>query len=287
MHCPVDCKYCMANRIDIRSKFWEDVNNRIGLNKSCLFINRLPNDPPVAEMGFPWHLMDGEYLGFQGITDCFWQPYFNDLEFIIDKVNNSKIRRLVLTTKLPVSINLLSLLKTCKKLLVVYSLTGLDSLENTTTSSRINSMELLLKEGIDVFPIIHPYIHEVSDLSFISQLEKLGLKYISWKGFRFNPNNMPDLIKLIPPHLLNVYTKNEEEILLGEDYLKELTSKHNLTYIDLKSYIRKNRPIDGVSVEQATQDVNSLKELVCLSTSEKDSNLLYDYVIKRRTEKKS
>lgn len=279
--CPVKCKYCMASKIDIRKMYWEN-DNRIGLNKSCLFINRLPNDPNIKDMNFPWHLMDGEYLGFQGITDCFWNIYFEDLKYVIDKVNNSKIKKLILISKIPINEKQLNLIKNNPKILVVYSLTGLDALEQTTTNDRIEAIKRIKENNVDVLPIIHPYIHNYSDISFLPKLKEIGLKYISWKGFRYNPHNMSELNKFIPQDILKQYICNEEEVLIGDEYLKEETSKLGLQYIDLKQYIKRDNGIKGVSKEVAEKQVNELLNNVVISSSEKDLSKLVDYVINRR-----
>ena len=100
--CPVNCKYCMASKIEKRSQYWK-MGEKIGMNKSCTFINRFPSDPPLKDMNIDWSLFDGEYLGFQGITDCFWNKYYDDLCWLIKKVKNSKIKKLVLTSKIPIN----------------------------------------------------------------------------------------------------------------------------------------------------------------------------------------
>ena len=284
MLCPVECKYCMASKIDQRSKYWNN-GSRIGINKSCIFINRIITDKPLKESDIDFTILEGDVVGFQGITDCFWNVFYDDLKFLIENLDNFKIKKLVLTTKMPVTDDIINLIKG-KRVLVVYSLTGLDFLEKTSTEIRLNSIEKLLKNNIDVFPIIHPYIHNISDISFLPKLQELGIKQISFKGFRYNPNNMKELEKYIPIEILKQYDKNEEEILLGEDFLKKEIKKYGLEYIDLKEYIYNSLDnIYSFDEKLVREKVKKIVNDIVISSSEKDLDTLIDYVVKRRIKK--
>ena len=272
MLCPVECQYCMASKIDQRSKYWNN-GSRIGINKSCIFINRLVTDDPLKESNIDFSILEGDVVGFQGITDCFWNVFFDDF----------KIKKLVLTTKMPVTNKIIKLLKG-KRVLVVYSLTGLDFLEKTSTETRLNSIEKLLKNDIDVFPIIHPYIYKISDISFLPKLQELGIKQISFKGFRYNPNNMKELEKYIPIEILKQYDKNEEEVLLGKEFLKNEIKKYSLEYIDLKEYIYNSLDnIYSFDEKLVREKVKKIVNDIVISSSEKKIDTLIDYVVKRRT----
>lgn len=282
MLCPVECKYCMASKIDQRSKYWNN-GSRIGINKSCIFINRVITDKPLKESDIDFTILEGDVVGFQGITDCFWNVFYDDLKFLIENLDNFKIKKLVLTTKMPVTDDIINLIKG-KRVLVVYSLTGLDFLEKTSTRIRLNSIEKLLKNNIDVFPIIHPYIHNISDISFLPKLQELGIKQISFKGFRYNPNNMKELEKYIPIEILKQYDKNEEEVLLGKEFLKNEIKKYNLEYIDLKEYIYNSLDnIYSFDEKLVREKVKKIVNDIVISSSEKNLDTLIDYVVKRRT----
>lgn len=282
MLCPVECKYCMASKIDQRSKYWNN-GSRIGINNSCIFINRVITDKPLKESDIDFTILEGDVVGFQGITDCFWNVFYDDLKFLIENLDNFKIKKLVLTTKMPVTDDIINLIKG-KRVLVVYSLTGLDFLEKTSTEIRLNSIEKLLKNNIDVFPIIHPYIHNISDISFLPKLQKLGIKQISFKGFRYNPNNMKELEKYIPIEILKQYDKNEEEVLLGKEFLKNEIKKYNLEYIDLKEYIYNSLDnIYSFDEKLVREKVKKIVNDIVISSSEKNLDTLIDYVVKRRT----
>lgn len=282
MLCPVECKYCMASKIDQRSKYWNN-GSRIRINKSCIFINRVITDKPLKESDIDFTILEGDVVGFQGITDCFWNVFYDDLKFLVDNLDNFKIKKLVLTTKMPVTDDIINLIKG-KRVLVVYSLTGLDFLEKTSTRIRLNSIEKLLKNNIDVFPIIHPYIHNISDISFLPKLQELGIKQISFKGFRYNPNNMKELEKYIPIEILKQYDKNEEEVLLGKEFLKNEIKKYNLEYIDLKEYIYNSLDnIYSFDEKLVREKVKKIVNDIVISSSEKNLDTLIDYVVKRRT----
>lgn len=281
MLCPVECKYCMASKIDQRSKYWNN-GSRIGINKSCIFINRVITDKPLKESNIDFTILEGDVVGFQGITDCFWNVFYDDLKFLVDNLDNFKIKKLVLTTKMPVTDDIINLIKD-KRVLVVYSLTGLDFLEKTSTEIRLNSIEKLLKNNIDVFPIIHPYIHNISDISFLPKLQELGIKQISFKGFRYNPNNMKELEKYIPIEILKQYDKNEEEVLLGKEFLKNEIKKYDLEYIDLKEYIYNSLDnIYSFDEKLVRKRVKKIVNDIVISSSEKNLDTLIDYVVKRR-----
>jgi DNA repair photolyase len=287
VNCPVMCKYCMAVKINQRSKHWSS-GERLGVNKSCVFVNRLPNDPPLKDMPIDWSLFDGDYLGFQGITDCFWNIYIEDLKWIVEKVENSLIRKLVLISKIPINQQQLDILKQTNKIIVMYSLTGLDKLEKTKTVDRIDSMIELRKNNIDTLGVIHPYIHQYSDLSFLKKLKDNNFDYVACKGFRYNPENMLELKKYIPARILEQYKDDENEVMIGERYLLNKLSLHNIKAVDMKKYIRSNNKIDlNLEKEKIEKQVEELFKIVVISSSEKDLNIIKNDVINRRLGKET
>lgn len=291
--CPVQCQYCMAQKIDIRLEHWKSTS-RIGMNKSCTFFNRLPQDPPLEQMNLPWDLLDGEYLGFQGITDCFWDIFKEDLKYLVQKVKNSNIRKLCLISKIPLDDEQMQILLPIKnKLIICYSITGLDKLEKTTTQERLQALVALKQNGIDAFPVIHPYIHGYSNIEKVMELlEQNGFKAVNWKGFRYNKNNMKSLEKYISKDILNRYIGegNEEEILIGEDYLKALANKHNITFYDLKEYLHKNKENEYLEIKCSKDEfiqnieyqVNELAKQCVFSTSARKEDVIQN-CIKRRS----
>jgi len=280
--CPVGCKYCMAQKIDMRVKYWKDTN-RIWVNKSCVFFNRLPQDPKIQDMNFPWHLLDWEYLWYQGITDCFRNIFTDDLKYIAKRVAKSSIRKLCLISKIPINSEQISILTEIKdKTIICYSTTWLDDLEQTTTMSRIESLVTLRDLWFDVLPVMHPYIHWYTKAEEVfRQLKKYGFDKINWKGFRYNKENMKWLNESIPNNVLNQYNSDEEENLLGINYLAELAKKYNLQYYDLKEYLHKN-PIDLLLDEKKV--LNQVDELLkmCVFSSSSSQNSVKENCISRR-----
>ena len=290
--CPVGCMYCMAQKIDIRLDYWKDVS-RIGMNKSCTFFNRLPQDPPLSQMNLPWNLLEGEYLGFQGITDCFWDIFKEDLKYIVEKVKNSNIRKLCLISKIPIDDEQINILLPIKeKLIICYSITGLNDLEKTTSEERIDSLVKIRSFGIDAFPVIHPYIHGYCDIEKIMRLlNKNNFKDVNWKGFRYNQNNMKVLEKYIKKDILEQYIGNgkEEEILIGDDYLNRLANKYKIKEANIKEYLHKEDKYNKLIVNCEQQEyikkikiqVGELAKQCVFSTSAKKTDVIENCINRR------
>jgi DNA repair photolyase len=175
--CPVQCKYCMVTQIDSRREQWE-VKPTYGINKTLFFINSKPNSmlPTI-----PTRWLDYEYVGYQGTSDPFWSVHEYGLHEICELSVSTEMRSLVLVTKMEEAASALSWLKQYKKVKLVVSITGLDLLERTTTASRIKTIQKAKELEIPVLPLIHPYIHGVSNLGFLKTLAKEGVEYVSLK----------------------------------------------------------------------------------------------------------
>lgn len=287
--CPVDCKYCLLSKIEKRRAGWDN-GKRIGVNNTNVFLGRLPGDPPIDKMGFDFSILENDFVGF-GIVDCFWDKFRDDLKFMLDNLDNFKIKRLVLISKIPVDDELISLLKD-KRVLVVYSITGLDKyvgLENTTTADRFLSMEKLVKAGIDTFPLIHPYIIGVSDVSFLSNLRDIGITDFGFKGFRYNKETMPEVIKLIGYDSLKLYeTHNEDEVCFGAEKLYVSAYTNKLEIKTLKDKVlecqtkEELRLSEDESIKSTTRLFNQLglNAHICSSTNNKDE--VFINTVKRR-----
>lgn len=75
MLCPVECQYCMASKIDQRSKYWNN-GSRIGINKSCVFINRLVTDEPLKESNIDFSILEGRCCRFSRDNRLFLECLF-------------------------------------------------------------------------------------------------------------------------------------------------------------------------------------------------------------------
>lgn len=289
IYCPVDCKYCLLSKIEKRRAGWDN-GKRIGVNNTNVFLGRLPGDPPMDKMGFDFSILENDFVGF-GIVDCFWDKFRDDLKFMLDNLDNFKIKRLVLISKIPVDDELVSLLKD-KRVLVVYSMTGLDKytgLENTTTADRFLSMEKLVKAGIDTFPLIHPFIMGVSDVSFLSNLRDIGISDFGFKGFRYNKETMPEVTKLIGYDNLKLYeTTNEDEVCFSAEKLYVSAYTNKLEVKTLKDRVLEYQTKEELrlskdeSIKSATRLFNQLglNAHICSSSNNKDE--VFINTVKRR-----
>lgn len=289
IYCPVDCKYCLLSKIEKRRAGWDN-GKRIGVNNTNVFLGRLPGDPPIDKMGFDFSILENDFVGF-GIVDCFWDKFRDDLKFMLDNLDNFKIKRLVLISKIPVDDELISLLKD-KRVLVVYSMTGLDKytgLENTTTADRFSSMEKLVKARIDTFPLIHPFIMGVSDTSFLSDLRSIGINDFGFKGFRYNKETMPEVTKLIGYNTLKLYeTTNEDEVCFGAEKLHVSAYTNKLEVKTLKDRVLECQTKEELrlSKDESIKSANHLFDQlglnahICSSTNNKDE--VFINTVKRR-----
>lgn len=289
IYCPVDCKYCLLSKIEKRRAGWDN-GKRIGVNNTNVFLGRLPGDPPIDKMGFDFSILENDFVGF-GIVDCFWDKFRDDLKFMLDNLDNFKIKRLVLISKISVDDELVSLLKD-KRVLVVYSMTGLDKytgLENTTTADRFSSMEKLVKARIDTFPLIHPFIMGVSDVSFLSNLRDIGISDFGFKGFRYNRETMPEVTKLIGYDTLKLYeTTNEDEVCFGAEKLYVSAYTNKLEVKTLKDRVLECQTKEELrlskdeSIKSANHLFNQLglNAHICSSTNNKDE--VFINTVKRR-----
>lgn len=289
IYCPVDCKYCLLSKIEKRRAGWDN-GKRIGVNNTNVFLGRLPGDPPMDKMGFDFSILENDFVGF-GIVDCFWDKFRDDLKFMLDNLDNFKIKRLVLISKIPVDDKLISLLKD-KRVLVVYSMTGLDKytgLENTTTADRFLSIEKLVNAGIDTFPLIHPFIMGVSDVSFLSNLRNIGITDFGFKGFRYNKETMPEVTKLIGYDTLKLYeTTNEDEVCFGAEKLYVSAYTNKLEVKTLKDRVLECQTKEELrlskdeSIKSANHLFNQLglNAHICSSTNNKDE--VFINTVKRR-----
>lgn len=286
LSCCVDCKYCIVSKTHSKRTEWQSKN--LGFNNTSLFIGRFIEDKPLKDLGIDFSLLENEIVGL-GIVDCFDKRYLNDLEFIIDNLDNFKIRRLLLISKVPISDETLAIIKG-KRVTVAYSITGLDKykIENTTTDDRLKSLEKLVVNNIDCLVLIQPYIHNVSDLSFISKLRNIGIKALACKGFTYEKENMKELEHSgIDSSILDLYSNHGKEVLIGEDYVKEICNNNGIEYVDLKEYVC--RLVDDryrLSYEDAVISVNKviskLDSSITICSSSDSIEEIIEYAIKRR-----
>ncbi len=279
--CPVGCDYCMVTKINQRSSRWVK-QHRYGLNKTLTFINKFPFEKELIEWNSDF--LRNEYIGFEGISDPFWKPFRQDLFNLLGASKISK--KVILVTKFILSEDLVKKLSIYPQLVIVNSLTGLDKydIEQTKTKDRIKNIELCMKYDIPTLAFIHPYIHTLTDLSMLKDLASLGIKEVSFKGFRFNKENMPKVYKALKDK--NLYN-TEEEVLLGKEYINEELSKNNLKNIEFREWVHfRNTEYANTKgfkdKKEAEEVVNQLFKNITISSSEKAIDTIKDIAIKRR-----
>lgn len=285
LSCCVDCKYCIVSKTNSKIGEWQSKN--LGFNNTSLFIGRFTDDKPLKDLGIDFSLLENEIVGL-GIVDCFDKRYLIDLEFITNNLDNFKIRRLLLISKVPISDEALATIKG-KRVTVAYSITGLDKykIENTTTEDRLKSLEKLVANNTDCLVLIQPYIHNVSDLSFVSKLRSIGVKALACKGFTYEKENMKELEHSgIDSSILDLYDNHGKEVLIGEEYVRELCNNNGIEYVDLKEYVcRLADDRYRLSYEDAVKSVNKviskLGSITICSSSDSIEEII-EYAIKRR-----
>lgn len=279
--CPVKCKYCLITNVEARRKEWA-IKHRWGINKTVLFINRLPQDIPIADMNIDPRYFKAEYVGFQGITDAFWNIFNSDLRYMVEQSYKAGMKKLVLVTKQKISTEQYRIISSSDRVQLVVSITGLDMIEGTNTKDRLNNIENAMKYGIPVLPIIHPYIHGLSNLSFLSDLAAMGIKEMSAKGFRYNEEHMGSWAReIIPPESLNEYRKHiDEEYFIGEKDVMDKISSFGMKPVEFREYIHRPNGVPGISRDLASQIVSEIFPRCVVSSSDPDN--VYMYAIKRR-----
>ena len=252
-----------------------------------MFIGRFIEDKPLKDLGIDFSLLENEIVGL-GIIDCFDKRYLSDLEFIVDNLDNFKIRRLLLISKVPISDEALAVIKG-KRVTVAYSITGLDKykIENTTTEDRLKSLEKLVADNMDCLVLIQPYIHNVSDLSFISKLRNIGVKALACKGFTYEKENMKELVSSgIDSSILDLYDNQGKEVLIGEEYVKELCNNNGIEHVDLKEYVcrladERYRLSYDDAIKSVNKVISKLGSITICSSSDSIEEII-EYAIKRR-----
>lgn len=220
--CPVGCKYCVITEVDCRRTMWEK-KTLIGLNRAVTILNPPPDltdQKAVDEFyNFPLELLKGDIVGFNAISDPFWPKYSRELDYFLEKV--SPIAKLVVcVTKFNISDEMLRRLGRIPNFRLTVSITGLDQLEGTKTKDRLDLLFRAKKFGVKAFPIVHPYIAGMSDLSFLPKLKKMGYNFIDFKGFRYNEKNMKNWLAADSEKFYR--GTNEQETMPNDGWLKKV-----------------------------------------------------------------
>ena len=126
-----------------------------------------------------------------------------------------------------------------------------------------------------MLPVMHPYIHGLSDYRVvIDQLVQHGFYEMNWKGFRHDSR-----MTLMPK--LPQYPDDGTELMLGEDIVSNYANQHGIQYVGLKEYLHRTN-IKGVSEDVAKKQVEELMSMDIVVSSSDTREEVIKAVIRRR-----
>lgn len=280
--CPVGCKYCVITEVDCRRTMWEK-KTLIGLNRAVTILNPPPDlaDKKAVEefYNFPLDLLKGDIVGFNAISDPFWPKYSQELDYFLAKV--SPVAKLVVcVTKFNIPDEMLIRLSKIPNFRLTVSITGLDSLEGTKTKDRLDLLARAKKFGVKAFPIVHPYIAGMSNLSFLPELKKLGYDFIDFKGLRYNEKKMKAWISAESEKFYR--DTEEKETMPNDGWLKKVLAS-DLKLKPLKEWYQEELPPDCLRLEpsEAASLVDQILPYANITSSASDQEVIVS-AIKRR-----
>lgn len=279
--CPVKCKYCAVSEVRYRAKQWEK-KWIIGLNKAATILN-----PPLDMNNhravkwfykFDLSLLDGDKVGFNAITDPFWSKYSSELAYFLERVPE-RSKAVICVTKFPITRTHMRYLAKIPNFLLNVSITGLDKIERTKTKSRLQTLEIAKEYGVKAFPIIHPYIHGMSDLSFLPKLKEIGYDYADIKGLRYDPV----MDSWMPNDIAQQYRNfSHTEALLGN--FQQQLDDAGITVFPLKKWTDVNmRKKPSVSEEVAIESVKRLVQIGNITSSATDEEVIKARIVCRKS----
>lgn len=235
--CPINCEYCVITEVESRRKLWNQ-KTLLAINKAATIVNPPPdqsNQKAREEFyGFPIDLLKGDVVGFNAISDPFWPKYQEELQYFLNNV--PQIAKLaVFVTKWNISDQILDQLAEIPNARLTVSITGLDGLERTKTAHRLSVLRRAKERNIKTFPIIHPYISGMTDLSFLLALRDMGYDQIDVKGLRYNPKTMD---RWMPESSQILYRNSGEQEVLPEDGWREQVNAAGLHLVPPREWYR-------------------------------------------------
>jgi len=247
----------------------------IGINKAVTILNPPPDmadEQAVRDFyNFPLELLEGDFVGFNAISDPFWPKYRKELDYFM--ANVPQIAKLVTcVTKMNPPDSVLTKLALIPNFRLVVSITGLDTLENMKTTDRLDLLKRAKDLGIKAFPLCHPYISGMSDLSFLKELKNLGYEYIDVKGLRYNDETMRTWM---PEKSRFLYIGKGDQENLVEDGWREKIKESGLELLSLKKWYQKDHSLTpSLSYEEAARKVDKLLEIANITSSDTDSAVI-------------
>lgn len=280
--CPVGCEYCVITKVESRRELWNE-RTILGINKAVTILNPPPdvrNEQAMREFyDFPPELLRGDFVGFNAISDPFWPKYKKELEWFLERVA-PQAKIVTCVTKWNPSEQVLDRLAQIPNFRLVVSITGLDSIERTKTGQRLALLEAAKRKGILAFPVVHPYIAGMSDLSFLSRLKEIGYEDVDIKGLRYSHENMSPWM---PESSRQLYEGTKEQEILPEDGWREKVEQAGLSLTGLKSWYRQGfeSMMPKLSREESERLVGEILKRANITSSDTDKAVIEE-AIKRR-----
>ena len=280
--CPVNCRYCVITKVESRRELW-NAKTILGLNKAVTILNPPPdlrNEKALREFyEFPPELFRGDFVGFNAISDPFWPKFAKELDWFLEKIA-PQAKLAVCVTKWNPSERTLDRLAQIPNFRLNVSITGFYGIERTKTSQRLALLEAAGRKGIKAFPIIHPYIAGMSDLSFLPRLLDLGYEEVDIKGLRYSNKTMS---QWMPEPSRVFYEGTGEQEILPEDGWREKMENAGLKMVSLREWYRRGfeRMSPKLSREEAERLVAEITKRANITSSDTDKAVIEE-AIKRR-----
>lgn len=282
--CPIACKYCHVTELDIqRSQQWSQ--GFLGMNKACTFFNIPPwiNDDAKSLSNFEntsWNLFKGDFVGWTAVTDGIMPsmlPYF--WKWIESLESIAKLTTVV--SKWPITRQRMKDLSTIKNFYLVVTITGNEHpIEKVPSRIHLRTLACAKEYGVNCLPMCHPYISDVTNLSFLKQLKSLEYDEFCIKGLRYNSTTMGSWM---PNKSKSIYGSNGLEEILPEDGWRDLVNGQRLSLLSPKKwYHRAGKNLSPkLSLEEYTYNVSELVKLCEIASSSSRSDVI-EAAINRR-----
>jgi DNA repair photolyase len=238
------------------------------------------NVPPDGSFySLPLEYLKADHVCFNALSDPFWPKYREELLYFLKEV--PRLAKLVTAvTKFPIKKEMMKRLSEISNFRLVVSITGLDSIEKTSTVSRLRTLDMAMEMGLKAFPLVHPYIAGMSDLSFLPSLRRMCYDYIGIKGFRSNRNMewLPDASK----KLYFTRTQEEDEILIDDGW-SQMLNEAGITLTSLKTWYQSscNSSPLKLSYSEAEYYVEKLLKTANITSSSTEEEVKKHSILRR------
>ncbi len=280
--CPVACEYCVVTNVESRSELWREDDGAPSINKAVTIVN-----PPLDRANLETlnrfysmspELFRGDVVGFCANSDPFWPRHRRELEHFLTKIA-PETKIVTCVTKWNVPDRMLDRLAKVPNFRLVVSITGLDEIEGTSTEDRLSVLERAKERGIETYPLIHPYIAGMSDLSFLPRLKKIGYGQVDVKGLRYDPS----MDSWMPPEVAAQYRQYGNDETLIDDGWRDALVAAGLELQGLKKWYMEEMGDNGphLSPEDAAERVARVLEMVHITSSDSDQAVIAAAVERR------